>query len=188
MENIRSIMLFLAPRVEPVPSMRRWSLCAVWKSVNEFHRRGSGLQWWCKECRHAWDARYYAATSDLRRLQRRGRGERLVARMRALKGNPCVDCGGRFHPAAMTFDHRPGTKKVNDLATLAISGCTGLFPGGAFEVRSRVRQLPCSPDVSAERTGARGCRDSGGPLDVRGLSGSIRLALPLARAPTRVDN
>jgi len=27
----------------------------------------------------------------------------------------------------MTFDHRPGTKKVNDLATLAISGCTGLF-------------------------------------------------------------
>jgi hypothetical protein len=47
--------------------------------------------------------------------------------MRELKENPCVDCGGRFHPAAMTFDHRPGTKKVKDLATLAISGCTGLF-------------------------------------------------------------
>ena len=27
----------------------------------------------------------------------------------------------------MTFDHRPGTTKVGDLATLARSGCTGLF-------------------------------------------------------------
>jgi len=47
--------------------------------------------------------------------------------MRELKDNPCVDCGGRFHPVAMTFDHRPGTAKVNDLATLAPRGCAGLF-------------------------------------------------------------
>lgn len=47
--------------------------------------------------------------------------------MRELKLAPCVDCGGRFHPVAMTFDHRPGTTKVNDLATLARRGCTGLF-------------------------------------------------------------
>ncbi|HKY50143.1 MAG TPA: hypothetical protein VJP45_02690, partial [Candidatus Limnocylindria bacterium] len=44
-----------------------------------------------------------------------------------LKRNPCVDCGGVFHPAAMTFDHRPGTTKVADLASLAHRGCTGLF-------------------------------------------------------------
>jgi hypothetical protein len=118
------LVAFLA---EDVPAMRRCSLCGVLKSVDEFHRRGDGSQWWCKECRRAWDAKYYATTSDLRGLQRRERGERLVARMRVLKENPCVDCGGRFHPAAMTFGHRPGTKKVNDLATLAISGCTGLF-------------------------------------------------------------
>jgi hypothetical protein len=27
----------------------------------------------------------------------------------------------------MTFDHRPGTTKVDDLANLARLGCTGLF-------------------------------------------------------------
>lgn len=111
----------------PAPAGRRCSLCGVWKPAGEFHRRGQGHQLWCKECRRVWDARYYAATSELRRRQRRERGKRLVARMRQMKENPCVDCGGRFHPVAMTFDHRPGTKKVNDLATLARSGCTGLL-------------------------------------------------------------
>ena len=38
-----------------------------------------------------------------------------------------MDCRGTFHPAAMTFDHRPGTEKVADLATLAGRGLTGLF-------------------------------------------------------------
>ncbi len=108
-------------------SLRRCSLCGVWRPASEFHRRGQGHQRWCKECRRGWDARYYAATSELRRRQRRDRSKRLVARMRELKENPCVDCGGRFHPVAMTFDHRPGTKKIADLATLARSGCTGLF-------------------------------------------------------------
>jgi hypothetical protein len=107
--------------------VRRCSLCGLFKTENEFHKRGQGLQRWCKECRRAWDAKYYAATSDLRRLQRRERTERLVTRMRELKQFPCMDCGGLFHPAAMTFDHRPGTTKVNDLASLARSGCTGLF-------------------------------------------------------------
>ena len=47
--------------------------------------------------------------------------------MRELKAGPCMDCGERFHPAAMTFDHRPGTEKVRDIATLAGRGLTGLF-------------------------------------------------------------
>lgn len=51
----------------------------------------------------------------------------LTARMRELKSVPCLDCGGTFHPSAMTFDHRPGTEKVADLASLARDGCTGLF-------------------------------------------------------------
>jgi hypothetical protein len=102
-------------------------MCGVEKAMTEFHRRGDGYQRWCKSCRRAYDAAYYKATQDLRRLQRRERGERLVALMRELKTAPCMDCGQRFHPVAMTFDHRPGTTKVRDLATLARRGCTGLF-------------------------------------------------------------
>ncbi|MDP9281184.1 MAG: hypothetical protein M3P38_03715 [Chloroflexota bacterium] len=97
------------------------------KPVGEFHRRGDGYQLWCKSCRRSHDAAYYASTRDLPWVQRRERQQRLIARMRELKLEPCLDCGGRFHPVAMTFDHRPGTTKVNDFATLARRGCTGLF-------------------------------------------------------------
>ena len=108
-------------------ALRRCSLCGVLKPVTDFHRRGDGHQLWCKSCRRVHDAAYYAATRDVRRLQRHARQKNLVARMRDLKLEPCVDCGGRFHPVAMTFDHRPGTTKVNDLANLARLGCTRLF-------------------------------------------------------------
>lgn len=34
------------------------------------------------------------------------------------KNAPCSDCGGTFHPEAMDFDHRPGEKKLANLAVL----------------------------------------------------------------------
>jgi hypothetical protein len=39
---------------------------------------------------------------------------------------PCVDCGGWFHPVAMTFDHLPGTTKRDEISDLVKSGCTRL--------------------------------------------------------------
>ncbi len=43
---------------------------------------------------------------------------RYEASIRALileaKNRPCADCGGRWHPMVMEFDHRPGTvKRIN---------------------------------------------------------------------------
>jgi len=102
-------------------------MCGVEKPLTEFHRRYDGHQWWCRACRRAWDSRYHASVRELRKAQRADRRDRLVARMRQLKAAACMDCGGRFHPAAMTFDHRPGTEKLRDLATLAARGLTGLF-------------------------------------------------------------
>ena len=37
---------------------------------------------------------------------------RLKAWLVAAKSGPCMDCGGKFPPCAMDFDHRPGTVKV----------------------------------------------------------------------------
>ncbi len=36
--------------------------------------------------------------------------QRLMAKLNALKSNPCEDCGRLFQPAAMEFDHVRGTK------------------------------------------------------------------------------
>jgi hypothetical protein len=40
------------------------------------------------------------------------RKKMIVERVRALKNQPCKDCSGIFHPAAMDFDHRPGEEKL----------------------------------------------------------------------------
>lgn len=43
--------------------------------------------------------------------------------MREFKGSrPCTDCGGFFHPAAMTFDHLPGSTKRGEVSSLLYSG------------------------------------------------------------------
>jgi hypothetical protein len=46
--------------------------------------------------------------------------------MRDRKSQPCADCGGEFHPAAMTFDHLPGSTKRGHIADLIRHGCIGL--------------------------------------------------------------
>jgi hypothetical protein len=46
--------------------------------------------------------------------------------MRGLKARPCADCGGRFHPAAMAFDHLPGSSKRLEIANLVRRGSIGL--------------------------------------------------------------
>ena len=58
--------------------------------------------------------------------QKRTRITELVVWMRDLKSVPCADCGGRFHPAAMAFDHLPGSVKVLDIASLVRRGSVGL--------------------------------------------------------------
>lgn len=97
-------------------------MCFDEKSVTEFHRRGDGHQWWCKECRRGWDSAYHARTRDVRVAQTRAQKQRLVDWLSELKANPCMDCGGTFHVRAMTFDHRPGTEKVDDVSSLVRSG------------------------------------------------------------------
>lgn len=45
----------------------------------------------------------------------RSRARDLLA---ALKAKPCADCGGRFDPVCMDFDHRPGETKKNDVSKM----------------------------------------------------------------------
>lgn len=39
--------------------------------------------------------------------------------LHGLKSGPCSDCGGRFHPAAMDFDHRDQTSKIAAVGNMA---------------------------------------------------------------------
>jgi hypothetical protein len=93
--------------------------CKVPKPLSAFHRQGRGHQAWCKSCRKAYDREYHAATRPTRLEQKRAQHARTMEWFRALKADrPCSDCGGVFHPAAMQWDHIPGTEKVADVAQL----------------------------------------------------------------------
>ena len=99
--------------------MKQCGRCGTEQPLAEFHRRGNGHQAWCKSCRRAYDRSYHLRTRPTRIRQAKARHEKLVAWYRELKSHtPCADCGGFFHPVAMTWDHLPGQEKVGDVGTL----------------------------------------------------------------------
>src|SRR5947207_14446937 len=99
--------------------MKRCGKCGIEKPLAAFHRRGAGYQAWCRECRRQYDRQYHSKNVAKRRRQARLRHASFVAWFRALKTNtPCADCGGSFHPAAMNWDHLPGTHKIADVGSL----------------------------------------------------------------------
>lgn len=105
--------------------MKRCSRCKQSRGVSEFHRRsaGDGYQAYCKRCRKSIDQSYFAETREVRHEQVRARKQRLAQWMWALKSSSvCADCGVKFHPIAMHFDHLPDHVKVDDVSTLVRSG------------------------------------------------------------------
>lgn len=99
---------------------KRWcGKCGKSKPESEFHVSAArGRQAWCRPCRKVYDAAYHKKRAVVRRRQTVLRRRAIVEWVRSLKDAPCVDCGGRFHPAAMHWDHLPGTTKRDDLGRL----------------------------------------------------------------------
>ena len=55
----------------------------------------------------------------MRLAQKRRQHKRIAQWYGELKSKtPCADCGGRFHHAAMEWDHLPGRKKLSDVSSL----------------------------------------------------------------------
>lgn len=68
---------------------------------------------WCTECARLFD----------RARTKQGRGKRKFASRIALINQiklerGCTDCGYRLHPAALHFDHLPGTIKYKNIAQM----------------------------------------------------------------------
>jgi hypothetical protein len=100
--------------------MRRCGRCGIEKALSELHRdRKRGSQAWCKVCRREFDAAYWQATKKHRMAKRRRRYADLMAWHNELKSRiPCADCRGSFHPAAMSWDHLPGSNKLDDVSSM----------------------------------------------------------------------
>ena len=65
--------------------MKRCGKCREAKPLTECHRRGRGLQTWCKTCRRDYDARYHRATRKRRVAQKKLRHAEFVTWYQGLK-------------------------------------------------------------------------------------------------------
>ena len=106
--------------------MKQCGKCEAWKALDEYHlSTRDGRQLWCKDCRRAYDREYHRRNRARRLRQVKERRRRLAEWHNRLKSTtPCADCGGTFHPTAMTWDHLPGSEKVADVSNLIQGGRT----------------------------------------------------------------
>jgi hypothetical protein len=94
------------------------SECGKRKDVKLFRVRGNGRQGSCKKCRSSYDKKHYKRRTDLY-LKRNERRKEVVAEWFAeLKDKHCMDCGGKFPPCVLEFDHREGEKKEGTISNL----------------------------------------------------------------------
>ena len=98
-------------------------MCGMWKARSEFHDSRTGQFSYCRECRRAYDRRYYQERGRTARLARRRlRLMKARAWMAALKeGVPCADCGEVFPVWVMHWDHLPGSEKVGNISEMVTS-------------------------------------------------------------------
>lgn len=111
-------------RALPANVVRECAMCGVWKPQSEFHNSRTGQWSYCRNCRRAYDRRYYHERGRCGRLARqRARAATARAWMASLKeGIPCADCAQFFPVWVMHWDHLPGREKVACISELVRSG------------------------------------------------------------------
>lgn len=89
--------------------MKTCSKCKRQLDEDEFNRRGTGLQPWCRDCNKARSKAYYVSNITKHRSVVKINRALYVERNRTwifsyLKQHPCVDCGAS-DPVILEFDH-----------------------------------------------------------------------------------
>ena len=79
--------------------------------------KGSGTGTDLEKVRSA-KRRWYENNKHVYLNRNRLRFEEKSRRLREVKDRPCMDCGGKFPPCVMDFDHRDGVTKIGNIAVL----------------------------------------------------------------------
>lgn len=107
----------------PDGALRLCAMCLEWKPMSDYHNSVTGQFTYCRDCRRAYDRRYYAERGREARLARRRRHRdaerRWMAELKA--GVACADCGGTFPIYVMHWDHLPEFHKVGEISSMVSS-------------------------------------------------------------------
>lgn len=131
--------------------------CGETKPLDDYYANkgmADGRVNWCKPCMIARHGE-----------KKRQRARELRAYVQAIKmERGCVDCGYRGHPAALEFDHLPGTVKVNRLAVLSCSNAKAVIHAEINKCEvvcancHRIRTAERLTQAAGERSTAKGER------------------------------
>lgn len=96
--------------------MKVCSFCKISKMESEFHKKtasSDGLRDKCKDCAKAYIRKHYRDNKQYYVDKATEGAKRSRNRISKIKDTPCMDCGLRFPPECMDFDHVRGEKKFN---------------------------------------------------------------------------
>ena len=101
-------------------------MCKEEKEVDCFSHKGAGRQAECKVCRAAYTKQHYLDNKDVYIARATLRKAKLLPeiqdKLRAIKSQPCTDCGQVFPEECMDFDHI-ADNKVADVSELTKNLC-----------------------------------------------------------------
>lgn len=99
--------------------MKRCCTCKRSKKLHLFNKRAGGYQSSCRRCSNKRSRKHYLSNkADYLKANQKRRGS-YAAWLVEQKRNPCLDCGGKFDPVCMDFDHCRGVKEANISALVA---------------------------------------------------------------------
>lgn len=104
-------------------SRRRCPRCERSLPVDAFPPRAGGTRrhCYCRDCKSAYQREWYGRNRDRHLKEVRedttARRRRVAEYLGTLKSIPCADCGRRFPPEVMDFDHVRG-QKVSNISAL----------------------------------------------------------------------
>lgn len=89
--------------------MKICASCQQNLSEDFFNKKKKGLQPYCKSCQSQHQKNWYAQNKEIRAKQIKSAQRKRIAynveRLNEIKSRPCADCGVKYNPWQMDFDH-----------------------------------------------------------------------------------
>ena len=82
------------------------------KDFNKLSRSKDGYQPLCRDCDNKQTKERYYKKPDYYKNYAKQYKRKTINFLNKVKSNPCADCGKRYHPVCMDFDHM-GEKRFN---------------------------------------------------------------------------
>lgn len=86
--------------------MKTCTKCGLTKPFSDFHHKTkTRFQTACKECKKIYQRQHYKENADSYLKNKQDRITIVKNFINQSKNKPCLDCGNRFPPVCMDFDH-----------------------------------------------------------------------------------